>query len=361
MRLATRWVTLGLDTQSKIQRVSLLVAGALRRGNDILEMVAAMHHRSHHFVPAFVLAGFTEEGTRDGGLWVLDRVQRSWRPSTPNKCGCENHFYAIDRPGLDPLEAEKAFGTIENHTANIVRAVIARNALPTGDDEVSLINFVALQDTRTPTSRIQANAERQRFWKKQTVRAVAAGKEDFERRLVANDPTLPDFPSFEAAVKGASDLDRLVFGDQTDDVGDAFKMAQSAMDKFNRLHWTLVVPHRDASDFVCSDVPVMHWIPSRGLERICGLGPGAVMPIGRRHALAGSVRSSTPRLICAKPSLVGAINRGVALAPSRNVYAAAKDFQWLDERNKLRRAADIVAPRGGVAIRADAFVQEFFR
>jgi hypothetical protein len=318
-------------------------------------------HRSQHFVPAFILAGFTREGTREGHLCVLDKVKRVWRPSTPNNCSCQNHFYTVDRPGLDPLEAEKSFTTIESHVAPIVQQVISSNVLPTGDDEESLINFVAIQDARTPTARLQIWAARQTFWKNQTEGAVAAGKDEYERRRTAGDPTLPDFPSFEAAVQAASNLDGVMFGDRTDDVGDAFKVARSSMDKFNRLRWSLIVSHRSAPDFVCSDAPVIHWVLSPGRQKTFGLGSGPVMPIGSRHALAGSVTRSTPRLIRAGPAFVGAVNVRVALAPSRNVYSAENDFFWLDERDKLRRARHVMAPKGTWAKRADAFVQGFFR
>jgi hypothetical protein len=45
--------------------------------------IMANQSRKHHYVPEFYLAGFTESGTDDGRLHVLDKEQlRQW-PSTP--------------------------------------------------------------------------------------------------------------------------------------------------------------------------------------------------------------------------------------------------------------------------------------
>ena len=63
--------------------------------------------RSHHYVPAFYLAGFTDTGTRDGFLWVSDReTERTWR-SKPDEAGCERDFYRIYLEGLRPDAVER--------------------------------------------------------------------------------------------------------------------------------------------------------------------------------------------------------------------------------------------------------------
>jgi hypothetical protein len=43
----------------------------------------------HHFVPRFLLAGFTDDGTRDGWLQVYDRERGKWWPSKIERAGGE--------------------------------------------------------------------------------------------------------------------------------------------------------------------------------------------------------------------------------------------------------------------------------
>ena len=39
--------------------------------------------RKHHYVPQFYLAGFTENDSKDGQLFVLDKEQRKTWAKTP--------------------------------------------------------------------------------------------------------------------------------------------------------------------------------------------------------------------------------------------------------------------------------------
>ena len=58
--------------------------------------------RRHHFVPKFYLARFTDTGTSDGRVWVLD--PRAGRPflERPKNIAWERDFNRVDVAGQAP-------------------------------------------------------------------------------------------------------------------------------------------------------------------------------------------------------------------------------------------------------------------
>ncbi len=100
--------------------------------------------RKHHYVPRFYPAGFTDNGTPGGRLYVLDKVeQRQWL-STSKDTGCQKDYHLVDLgPGIGPMGVEKKLAPIEGRQRQRVGPVARSPCLRCG---------LVLQGTRARTS-----------------------------------------------------------------------------------------------------------------------------------------------------------------------------------------------------------------
>jgi Protein of unknown function (DUF4238) len=87
--------------------------------------------RNHHFVSQGYLAGFTENGTRDGRLIVSDLVSCSLFQTKPRNVAAKRDFNRIDAEGQDPDVLERALGEFEGRAASVIRGIGECGDLPT--------------------------------------------------------------------------------------------------------------------------------------------------------------------------------------------------------------------------------------
>src|SRR5947209_1504079 len=110
--------------------------------------------RRHHFVPKFVLAGFTASGKRSGKLWVSDLETGRQAQWTPKAVGYQEGFHTLESESVPPdyLETE-VLAKIEDRVAPTIRGILEKREIPSGRAYAELIYFLALQMVRTPQAR----------------------------------------------------------------------------------------------------------------------------------------------------------------------------------------------------------------
>lgn len=109
--------------------------------------------RRHHYVPKCWLAGFTENDSDDGRLFVTDlKRQRQWS-STPANSGYRRDFYRISVPELEPNTYETVFGRIENLIGPTLKELFKSPRFPTPEELDNLLYFAAVQFVRVPAFR----------------------------------------------------------------------------------------------------------------------------------------------------------------------------------------------------------------
>lgn len=109
--------------------------------------------RKHHFVPRGYLAGFTDDGTIDGRLSVLDVISRSIFQTNPGNVGAERDFNRIDVTGKDPDDLERALGEFEGRAISVMREIQASGKLPPDKELNYVLNLMALIVIRNPRMR----------------------------------------------------------------------------------------------------------------------------------------------------------------------------------------------------------------
>lgn len=96
-----------------------------------------MTARKHHYVPRFLVAGFTETGTAEGVLHVTNlRDGRTWK-STPKGAGHQRDYYRVDMPGLEPDAFETELAKIEANASDVIRKAVASLEVPQGEELVA--------------------------------------------------------------------------------------------------------------------------------------------------------------------------------------------------------------------------------
>ncbi len=194
--------------------------------------------RKHHVVPQFYLAGFTDDGTADGNLQVVDTSRLKTWVSKPKDAAHRRDFHEIDGgPSVDPMIVEKTLAQFESRWSVVVRNVVEHQTLPTGEDLDDLMDFVAFMAVRVPSIRNKIS----------DFLDEVRQKEAFARKCLEEQGR---------QVETSGDDEFAVF-DQTWHVGQMLKMAQGLSPLLKQRTWQLRIVEDGAPDLICSDRPVV--------------------------------------------------------------------------------------------------------
>jgi hypothetical protein len=291
--------------------------------------------RRHHFVPKFLLAGFTPAGSVDELLWVHDaRTSSAPRQARPSSIAFENDFYRVD-VGDDPVAVERLLGEFETKAAPIVREIADTWDVPSEKRLNDLLRFVALLVVRGPRHRrwlSDTAHEFARFYLDVATRTPELYAAQYEKVRTSGVVDLPP-PNWEGMRKLLKPGACRFNVNRTWLVGQSLKQAEEVLQWLTPRRWGLVVAAGDAPNFVCCDSPVS--LSPRN-ERPLGIGVGwatphttAFIPLTRRVLLVGSLdEPATRRLIVRKPRIIAELNAFTVMNASRWVYTTNEDFVW---------------------------------
>jgi len=110
-----------------------------------------------HFIPKFVLRGFTDPLTpiqQEPYVWVYYFDKNIWDNKAPENIAFKSDFYKyIDNEGNVINEIEGYMSEVEGKTANILRNKICKKGLVTEEDKKIISEFIAFMLLRTPKFR----------------------------------------------------------------------------------------------------------------------------------------------------------------------------------------------------------------
>ncbi|MDQ2713152.1 MAG: DUF4238 domain-containing protein, partial [Acidobacteriota bacterium] len=109
--------------------------------------------RDHHFLSQGYLAAFTDAGTKEGRLCVLDLIANRFFRQTPKNVAFEVDFNRIEIEGVAPDALEAAYGQFEDKAITVIRRICNENRLPRDEDFSYVYNFIALLRIRNPNVR----------------------------------------------------------------------------------------------------------------------------------------------------------------------------------------------------------------
>ena len=277
-------------------------------------------NRRHHKVSIALLGRFTEDGSDEGFLHVLDLSTGVWRRSKPKAEAAERGYYSIDLDGVSPGVIEDFLATdVEGPVGSTLRALAKTQGQPAGPETGALVRYLGMQFLRTEPFR----------------QAVLKFDRGLAKRVIRQMSTRKAFDEYERAhgVKFSRKVREALRSAKFERVGTsraAYVMMESYHQLLNdlaRLHWRVVTLPIGVPNFICSDVPAkfVHDDGSGRLKPMMGGWSrddiGALMPLSPRQILLGSTDLLEPIFDWKIEDVaVGEFNRAIATG-ARWVYS----------------------------------------
>lgn len=318
----------------------------------------AKQPRKHHYIPQFYLSGFSETGSADGTLYVLDfQLMKQWK-STSRGTAHERDYHVVDLGAdRDPMFVEKKLAEREGTWATVLRSVLESHDLPKGELFAELLTFIAFLAVRVPPIRNQVTDFIDRASKAQ-LRATFAtpeGRDRFRSIITEHCRTLPlsDQEKIKQLLQADPDLeemaeyvnsDRYEVGyEQTWNVQTMVQMAITLLPVLGRRKWSLWSVATDAPDLICSDCPVcLTWAkdvhgpysPGFGLSNTL-----VTVPLGKRLLLSSTFEGLEAVTLDGKG--VAAMNARTSMCANK-LYTSKTEFVWLTKEGALGSVGDLL-------------------
>jgi hypothetical protein len=304
--------------------------------------------RRHHFIPAGFLAGFTEEGGRDGTLWVYDIEKKSWRKSKPENEAHRRDFYTMESSSGDPFELEKMLGKdLEGPAINAICEIKETKVLPGKEGLEYLISFIGLLATRIPAHREWITVVHS-SGSERIMDLVLSSKKMYENTLKNMKESGQEFDKNVTYEQMKEFFER---GEYTFELNQDYlltnmlKMATTITDLLYKRNWCLLIVD-EGSEFICSENPVtLTW--SEGTPktfRSPGFGlrnTEVLVPISKEFALLGSFDDELPTVITLEPKGVAVLNRHTIILSNRFIYSSKPEFVFIKTDGNIGNSNDL--------------------
>jgi hypothetical protein len=307
--------------------------------------------KKHHFVPKSHLAGFTKKESVDSILWVFDQETGEQRESKPNSEGFEKYLYKVELPDVPHDALEDTFMHVEAKTAPIIKNVRSTLEMPTGNDFIWLMNYVALQFARTP-SRIEAVSKPMEKIAKTVMQMSVSTREWYEKMiqdLKKAGREISDDLSYEEIQDFVMNEDRYVVTvDNNTKLNNMLTVIDAIIPTLINRQWSVLCCPPTVGDFICSDNPVsLHWTNGQLRNGIFD-SPGhglpnteVSIPLSSRVMLIGRFNNHQPSSgIVPNKRMLAALNSFTGMYSSRFIFTRKKDFYWLSNENKIANVDD---------------------
>src|SRR5438128_2494548 len=107
----------------------------------------------HHFISKFHLEKFTPSMGGHDLLWVFDLHTATWRQEKPKNVAWKWDRYILETDAGAPDALEKDFDRlIETPASSVVKSLCENPRVPTGNDLICVLRYVALLEARHPRS-----------------------------------------------------------------------------------------------------------------------------------------------------------------------------------------------------------------
>jgi len=207
--------------------------------------------RKHHYIPKSFLAAWTNSGTPDGSLQVIDKSTGNAWSVKPVNAAKETDLYMIDvsetSGEIAATEIETNFGIIEGAASPILKRMLEGEAMVSGEDREKVLSLLATLVARVP-SRLD--------WIDEIMRKPV---EIAYRRLEAEGKLpQPDDPKLAALMNDWFDQGKIrIEIKQNARLEMMASMLPTLLQLFMLRHWTVLRTRPDAGDLICTDDPVL--------------------------------------------------------------------------------------------------------
>ena len=300
--------------------------------------VASHVSHRHHYVPRFILAGFTPSGRHSDHLWVFDNQRLKPERRTPKAVAFEFDYYAVDIPGQPADLVEGFFGKVESLAAPIVRQMIHDRAIPTGEDYANLMYFLGLMFGRLSPMREtlkQFHEERAHL----RVKIAASSPEAYEATVRGMPPEKR--PTYEMVKKWAAEEKFVEIANPSVLHTQAimFGLDSGSPQLLGQRKWSLLLAKDDELPFICSDAPVS--LVATDAKSRPYVPPGLIyqetdfiMPLSQTAALLGRFEGRS-EVVDVGDEVVACINTRMMWSARRYIYAPTDEFKIMEPNLRI--------------------------
>jgi hypothetical protein len=284
----------------------------------------------HHYVPCFLLAGFTPSGRQSDQLWSFDRERIRPERRAPKAIAFERDYYAVEAPGQPSDLVETYFSQVETIAAPTIRDMIANRVIPTGTDYANLMYFLGLMKGRSPAFRdALVRFEEERIHN--LVKLLASSRENYEVGL-RGFPADKKKPTFDMIQKWAAEEKFVEVANPSvlHVQGAMLGLDGRTIDLLGNRKWSLLFAEEGDVQFLCSDNPISIRSSRAPFERfvppgIAYRGTDFILPIHRRVALLGRFEGRS-EVHDVGDEVVASINTRTMRNARRYVFASEREF-----------------------------------
>jgi hypothetical protein len=288
----------------------------------------------HHYVPCFLLGGFTPSGRQSDKLWSFDRERSRPEHRAPKAVAFERDYYSVEVEGELDDRAETFFSLVETIAAPIIRDMIDSRVVPAGTDFANLMYFLGLTHGRSPAFR-DALVRFHEDGMHNRVKLLASSRENYEAGMRGY-PADKKKPTFEMMQKWAGEEKFVEIANPSvlHLQGTMFSLDQGAVNVLGNRKWSLLFAEEDGVQFVCSDNPISirssrapfeHFVP----PGLAYSGTDFILPIHRRVALLGRFEGRS-EVYDVGDEVVAAINTRTMSSSQRYIFAPEPEFSVIE-------------------------------
>lgn len=311
-----------------------------------------MTKKRHHFIPAFHLSLFTQNGTKESILWVFDQTSGKQWEATPNSVGYQNHLYRVELPDTEPDAIEDVFAYVEGNVAPIIKEVCDSQKIADGTEEYSwLINYIALLSERTPIRREVFTRPMQDTTKilSKMILLTPERFESVKQRMKADGVEFEDNVSYEDLRKFVFEENYTISFANNTHINNLLTAIDAIIPPLGARNWTVVYSPPEVGEFICSDNPVsLHWTKQK--ERGFWSSPGhelmeteVSVPLSSRIMLLGRFDELPPNVIISSKRDLAVLNSYTGMYADRFIYSSENDFLWFKRDNSVGNVGNVAA------------------
>ncbi len=253
----------------------------------------------HHYVPHFLLAGFTDLGTKKGTLCCFDKDKIKQFQERPSNVAFEKNLYTVNIEGIEELVETDLFSSLEVEAARIIREIIETHQMPKKghDDYDVLMEFLCFQRYRT-----------------------------LQFKETLNDIT-NQIPS--------SDFTQDVY------LSGMVTFVEETLPCFTERNWSIYIIDNDSNHFISCDNPVcLDWIdPTRSSEPCEAPCPSSVkisVALSKKVAIVGLFKEEAKIYPSCTRHKVAEINSLTEMNAKRFIFSCYKNFYTFDKTGQLQ-------------------------
>ncbi len=297
--------------------------------------------RIHHYLPQAYLAGFTDNGTKEGTLYVLKTETGRCFKTLPRNVAAERDFNRIEVDGIDSDALEQALSGFEDCAVAAVRRVALKNTFPRGDDFSYVVNLLGLLAIHNPQPRASFDHLREQVFRRIGEILVSDRKiwDHQVRKAREAGHKIREDVSFENVKRFVDSGDYEIEFNTEENLKTEFHVFDKLLSYLARRWWSLLIAEDGAPDFICSDYPVSVVWKDPAMKGPIGFGLSqteVLFPLKRRQAFFGVFEDPLEVVMRVDVKKVGELNARTAFNANRHIYCAAESFVMLDQGHLVK-------------------------